>query len=128
MIRPPPRSTRTDTLLPYTTLFRSAATTASPNCCIYSGGFLWALLSDGYELRIATNAGKQKTGLRPWVSASGPSHFQLARVAQLRRKNSVSNDYPKETTRQNIAEFRHIGRVGIVVTSVKKTKQPRVGE
>src|SRR3546814_19443713 len=24
MIRPPPRSTRTDTLLPYTTLFRSA--------------------------------------------------------------------------------------------------------
>src|SRR3546814_12047982 len=84
MIRRPPRSTRTDTLFPYTTLFRSvfqappcrssaatygrqwpvaAATTASPNCCIYSGGFLWALLSDGYELRIATNAGKQKTGL-----------------------------------------------------------------
>src|SRR3546814_12222593 len=26
MIRPPPRSTRTDTLFPYTTLFRSAAT------------------------------------------------------------------------------------------------------
>src|SRR3546814_13935696 len=25
MIRPPPRSTRTDTLFPYTTLFRSAA-------------------------------------------------------------------------------------------------------
>src|SRR3546814_8479239 len=31
MIRPPPRSTRTDTLLPYTTLFRSAlALVASP--------------------------------------------------------------------------------------------------
>src|SRR3546814_7237484 len=59
----------------------AAATAASPNCCIYSGRFLWALLSDGYELHIATNAGKQKTGLRPWVSASGPSHFQLARVA-----------------------------------------------
>src|SRR3546814_18150972 len=101
MIRRPPRSTRTDTLFPYTTLFRSpvaaatgsplpastdcqpgkerrsrdrvfqsppcrssaatygrqwpvaAATNASPNCCIYSGGFLWALLSDGYELRNA---------------------------------------------------------------------------
>src|SRR3546814_3638069 len=26
MLRPPPRSTRTDTLFPYTTLFRSAAT------------------------------------------------------------------------------------------------------
>src|SRR3546814_1628717 len=110
MYRRPPRSTRTERLVPYTALFRAAATTASPNCCIYSGGFLWALLSDGNELRIATNAGKQKTGLRPWVSASGPSHFQLARVAQLRRKKSVSNAYPKETTMQNIAEFRNIGR------------------
>src|SRR3546814_2952966 len=31
MIRRPPRSTRTDTLFPYTTLFRSSATA---NCCI----------------------------------------------------------------------------------------------
>src|SRR3546814_12221007 len=30
MIRRPPRSTRTDTLFPYTTLFRSAAMTAPP--------------------------------------------------------------------------------------------------
>src|SRR3546814_7402076 len=32
MIRRPPRSTRTDTLFPYTTLFRS------PCCCAVSGG------------------------------------------------------------------------------------------
>src|SRR3546814_6465256 len=30
MIRPPPRSTRTDTLFPYTTLFRSARTPQDP--------------------------------------------------------------------------------------------------
>src|SRR3546814_8504453 len=30
MIRPPPRSTRTDTLFPYATLFRSARTSRSP--------------------------------------------------------------------------------------------------
>src|SRR3546814_7699026 len=30
MIRPPPRSTRTDTLLPYTTLFRSEPLPAAP--------------------------------------------------------------------------------------------------
>src|SRR3546814_16318534 len=30
MFRPPPRSTRTDTLFPYTTLFRSAATASTP--------------------------------------------------------------------------------------------------
>src|SRR3546814_19370540 len=31
MIRPPPRSTRTDTLVPYTTLFRSGLVAAGPD-------------------------------------------------------------------------------------------------
>src|SRR3546814_7568723 len=34
MIRRPPRSTRTDTLFPYTTLFRSRPVGAEPNCRI----------------------------------------------------------------------------------------------
>src|SRR3546814_19679171 len=33
MLRHPPRSTRPDTLLPYTTLFRSAALVVAPNGC-----------------------------------------------------------------------------------------------
>src|SRR3546814_4477122 len=33
MIRRPPRSTRTDTLFPYTTLFRSASRCRRPYCC-----------------------------------------------------------------------------------------------
>src|SRR3546814_9050994 len=33
MIRRPPRSTRTDTLFPYTTLFRSRGTGCSPGAC-----------------------------------------------------------------------------------------------
>src|SRR3546814_19929719 len=33
MIRRPPRSTRTDTLFPYTTLFRSVALRRSGGCC-----------------------------------------------------------------------------------------------
>src|SRR3546814_16406582 len=40
MIRRPPRSTRTDTLFPYTTLFRSLAAHTSPErnvrCCLHS--------------------------------------------------------------------------------------------
>src|SRR3546814_10312494 len=35
MIRRPPRSTRTDTLFPYTTLFRSLLKILLPNFCIY---------------------------------------------------------------------------------------------
>src|SRR3546814_8194051 len=39
MIRRPPRSTRTDTLFPYTTLFRSSGGSATPGCrgCARSG-------------------------------------------------------------------------------------------
>src|SRR3546814_20585866 len=40
MIRRPPRSTRTDTLFPYTTLFRSATAAGAAT----DGGAAWALL------------------------------------------------------------------------------------
>src|SRR3546814_12026534 len=36
MVRRPPRSTRTDTLLPYTTLFRSLAPMPSPTQCDFT--------------------------------------------------------------------------------------------
>src|SRR3546814_21101744 len=45
MIRRPPRSTRTDTLFPYTTLFRSAALAFCPD------EFLKALLVERIEAR-----------------------------------------------------------------------------
>src|SRR3546814_20425687 len=37
MIRRPPRSTRTDTLFPYTTLFRSPALLRQPELCLAQG-------------------------------------------------------------------------------------------
>src|SRR3546814_6375626 len=39
MIRRPPRSTRTDTLFPYTTLFRSARQAFRRRACLNSGTF-----------------------------------------------------------------------------------------
>src|SRR3546814_7892561 len=42
MFRRPPRSTRTDTLFPYTTLFRSALLYTSRHCDEISGMFLIA--------------------------------------------------------------------------------------
>src|SRR3546814_9085780 len=43
MIRRPPRSTRTDTLLPYTTLFRSLASLRSPAKTLPAMMSAWAL-------------------------------------------------------------------------------------
>src|SRR3546814_8993082 len=57
MIRRPPRSTRTDTLFPYTTLFRSAsnAITATANDSIggYQGGVNFAYnIGDGSQIQL----------------------------------------------------------------------------
>src|SRR3546814_6641957 len=81
MIRRPPRSTRTDTLFPYTTLFRSCALgarTGSPilrcrvissfatNClAIPSGAFL--------NISCATRAGLLRLGIAKTQASSSPS-------------------------------------------------------
>src|SRR3546814_16505318 len=51
MIRRPPRSTRTDTLFPYTTLFRSASGTV-----------------DEGQRPTAMNAGERIEQVRPWLT------------------------------------------------------------
>src|SRR3546814_17102771 len=49
MIRRPPRSTRTDTLFPYTTLFRSLSTLAArlPDCVVFSDARNHASMIEG---------------------------------------------------------------------------------
>src|SRR3546814_7402112 len=61
MIRRPPRSTRTDTLFPYTTLFRSAPLS----------GLQWLLwitcwLLSGLYAVVSWRRGGQTLGMRPW--------------------------------------------------------------
>src|SRR3546814_11597777 len=46
MIRPPPRSTRTDTLFPYTTLFRSVALDAQINWSDQNAAMLRRILTE----------------------------------------------------------------------------------
>src|SRR3546814_12306170 len=52
MIRRPPRSTRTDTLFPYTTLFRSRAAVRR-----YLSGLMEARAIPGLQIAIVRNAG-----------------------------------------------------------------------
>src|SRR3546814_955965 len=58
MIRRPPRSTRTDTLFPYTTLFRSNV------------GYLSTRIGDGessIDIMNRTNGNPEYTVFKPWV-------------------------------------------------------------
>src|SRR3546814_20591327 len=80
MIRRPPRSTRTDTLFPYTTLFRSAAKpgtapdmsaaaraesglSARPAPAQKKGAASAKMAADGKDRIVAVHAGRNK---RPW--------------------------------------------------------------
>src|SRR3546814_11521062 len=63
MIRPPPRSTRTDTLFPYTTLFRSPPP-ADCDACWLPGGY-----PELHAGRLASNA-RFMAGLRDFAACA----------------------------------------------------------
>src|SRR3546814_5207524 len=70
MIRRPPRSTRTDTLFPYTTLFRSAAS-AGPRKFKFEAG------SEGFRTFQAVHEGLGSIDVRlfDFGNAASPANF-----------------------------------------------------
>src|SRR3546814_12033264 len=90
MIRRPPRSTLTDTLVPYTSLFRSAAASGLVGCAAAIFGSLWrarqrhnlttygsARWADAHDIRKAgllTEAGV-------FLGRTGPRYLQLGRAS-----------------------------------------------
>src|SRR3546814_13832949 len=75
MIRRPPRSTRTDTLFPYTTLFRSTGTATFAVTVSAGGGGRVTLGAGEQPVRIKTNARKYKArrGYKMSLIPSAPS-------------------------------------------------------
>src|SRR3546814_3172275 len=84
MIRRPPRSTRTDTLFPYTTLFRSndgqVGLAAKEYLVLYEDG-TWAIYDSGGDLK-GPNAHGSYTNNAPWRSEEHTSELQsLMRIS-----------------------------------------------
>src|SRR3546814_12406613 len=85
MIRRPPRSTRTDTLFPYTTLFRSDEHAAGLLAPTGAAGYLCDLLE--CPLRCAEIA-----PLQPKVGIDHPHQRQIGEVIALGHKLGADND------------------------------------
>src|SRR3546814_20816985 len=89
MIRRPPRSTRTDTLFPYTTLFRSRTAGGGPDAA-YSGRRLprrrpgGALLARAPQRPCGRRSGTWRRLILPRITAGGAVR-QRAGEAPLRR-------------------------------------------
>src|SRR3546814_8150739 len=92
MIRRPPRSTRTDTLFPYTTLFRSKSPAPSP--ARGSSGSVGGVPDDGEGVLVILSGGAAEIGVDlAWRSEEHTSELQsLMRISYavfcLKKKNS----------------------------------------
>src|SRR3546814_17393685 len=79
MIRRPPRSTRTDTLFPYTTLFRSVAAAGEVNINAIAPGIAAALLATVAGLAVA-------------IPALFGYNYLLSRVEEITADNQIFVD------------------------------------
>src|SRR3546814_4778730 len=119
MIRRPPRSTRTDTLFPYTTLFRSLAIHPSAGGQHSHGcrpsSFPYLLCDpqvvgakESDEIGIAPAAGQKR--LRDGRNAIGLYHSDAGRVAKRRRSE------------EHTSELQSLMRISYAVFCLKKKK------
>src|SRR3546814_13944853 len=79
MVRRPPRSTRTDTLLPYTTLFRSETVPAGR--IVELGGVLPAQFREDCTLRLAGQVGarRRRRHEKAWGAKWGAHRCSITR-------------------------------------------------
>src|SRR3546814_5362195 len=96
MIRRPPRSTRTDTLVPYTTLFRSRRK-PSPKC------------------------GKRRSGSMKRSPGLSPNSMRSINRRSPRR-SSGSRCYLKRRSEEHTSELQSLMRISYVVFCLKKKK------
>src|SRR3546814_7814320 len=109
MIRRPPRSTRTDTLFPYTTLFRSAASTepASEYC---SRAF------PPFSLTLAGKIQKKHARHRPYCQiVAHPAHGGPPQAGPMLKSRSE----------EHTSELQSLMRISYAVFCLKKKKKTK---
>src|SRR3546814_18391451 len=114
MIRRPPRSTRTDTLLPYTTLFRSYAQT--------KGGILdiFNTFSGGSLERMSLIA----LGVMPYITAS-----IVVQLASSLSPTLAAIKKEGESGRKQLNQYTSYGTVGLTaVQGYFRSEERRVGK
>src|SRR3546814_3435673 len=107
MIRRPPRSTRTDTLFPYTTLFRSEL----KSCVGASMSIIWPPTTPSLPAASARRpASRQRTSEDGWVSGD-----------TMTPKANVSSASPR--SEEHTSELQSLMRISYAVFCLKKKKK-----
>src|SRR3546814_3331917 len=102
MIRRPPRSTRTDTLFPYTTLFRS--TCRPSTCCSTSARKAWS-----------------ESGRVTWKGC--PQHHENSDYPGARRQQAhQGQEHRRLRSEEHTSELQSLMRISYAVFCLKKKK------
>src|SRR3546814_4528570 len=109
MIRRPPRSTRTDTLFPYTTLFRSQV------------GATAVLIkrADGDLTEIRKNAAAVAAGEQPKFGVADYEDAMFACAAELAKDMQCT---PEQRSEEHTSELQSLMRISYAVFCLKKTQ------
>src|SRR3546814_9997112 len=113
MIRRPPRSTRTDTPFPYTTLFRSLA----------ANRVFGARAGPGISLQLLH---AQRDALRVLVDADDLHLHRVADVDQLRRMADAAIAHVgdvEQRSEEHTSELQSLMRISYAVFCLKKKKK-----
>src|SRR3546814_8952281 len=105
MIRRPPRSTRTDTLFPYTTLFRSRSSSRARRLCMAGGGDV-----------------PEHTGRIPQVGDAQSPAFLLGRAWGADPKAFVELERFDVRSEEHTSELQSLMRISYAVFCLKKKK------
>src|SRR3546814_20319497 len=119
MIRPPPRSTRTDTLFPYTTLFRSIST----QCLMAAGAALSFKLrrQDRVAVACGGDGGSSKTDFYAAVNSGGAYKLPLI-LCVINNGWAISVPRSSQTGAQTLAQKGLAGGLHCLQVDRKSTR------
>src|SRR3546814_17457302 len=118
MIRRPPRSTRTDTLVPYTTLFRSPGTGKT----YVTARAILSLVRKGYRVGVSSNSHE---AIRNVLMACLKAYDEGAPIENLSIAHKVSgggDGYPARSE-EHMSELQSLMRISYAVFCLKKKKK-----
>src|SRR3546814_2426003 len=109
MIRRPPRSTRTDTLFPYTTLFRSSACHAAD------------VLPRRSKVKTSAAAAKEKIALKP--ASEMPKSDHCTASQRISGAFMIESSVTGPRSEEHTSELQSLMRISYAVFCLKKKNQ-----
>src|SRR3546814_9734542 len=114
MIRRPPRATRTDTLFPYTTLFRSACAPALRSRQTWPSRFLLSVQAPGHRVQ------GHEIALRAQTADHGVGH--LRHIGVMSEGLAPMNVGEMHRSEEHTSELQSLMRISYAVFCLKKKK------